>query len=146
MNAADDVREMESITNQIADRLVGIGAQLQVRVSAVTRLFNAGTAVFSGNRVFEFLKGRAKRVDAWERDYAARQLHDLKERERAERDAAHFAWLEGEIARHRVSGTEHRGAHVVALEHLLRVARAEAGVPAEDHDQSREWGGSEAAE
>jgi len=136
MSPAEDVREMQSITVELAERLVGAGAQLQKQVSAVVKAFTVERVkLISDNRALEFIKGKARRVDAWEREHAARQLEELRERERIARDSAHFAWLEGEIARHRVSGTEHRGSHVLALEHLLQRARAEAGLPAEDHAQ-----------
>lgn len=147
MSSADDVLEMKSITVEIADRLVGVGAQMQARVGAVLKAFTVERVeLITDNRALEFIKGKARRVEAWEKEHAKRQRDELRERERVAIDSAHFAWLEGEIARHRVPGTTHRGAHVVALEHLLRVARDEAGLPAEDHDQFREWGGVEPAE
>ncbi len=127
MSAADDVYEMKSLTNELADRMAGIGAQLQVRVSVVLKAINAGASEpITGNRAYEFLKGRAQRVDAWEKENAKRQLEELRERERIARDNAHLAWLECEIARHRAAGTEFRGAHVNGLVDLLRMARDEA--------------------
>jgi hypothetical protein len=124
MSAADDVIEMKGICNELADRIAGIGAQMQTRVTAVLRAINTeATQPISGNRALEFLKGRARIVQAWEKDNAKRQLEEIKERERTARDNAHLAWLECEIARHRAAGTEFRGAHVDGLLDLLRCTR-----------------------
>jgi hypothetical protein len=128
MSAADDVIEMKSLTNELADRLAGIGAQIQTRVSVVLRAINTDASEpITGNRAYEFLKGRARMVHAWEKDNAKRQLAELKEQERRARDNAHLAWLECEIARHRAAGTEFHGAHADALVDFLRSARGEGG-------------------
>jgi hypothetical protein len=125
MSAADDVIKMKTLSNELADRLVGIGAQVQTRIGAVLKAINAeAKEPISGNRAYEFLKGRARMVHAWEKENAARQLRELKEREQTAREHAHFAWLESEIARHRASGQGFRGPHVDGLEHLLRLARS----------------------
>jgi hypothetical protein len=128
MSAADDVIEMKSLSNELADRMAGIGAQVQVRITAVLKAINAGAREpITDNRAYEFLRGRARVVQAWEMSNARRQLEAIKEREREARDNAHLAWLECEIARHRAAGTEFRGAHVDGLVDLLRLARGEAG-------------------
>ena len=126
MSAADDVLEMKSLANELADRMVGIGAQLQARVGAVLKVFTVERVeLITDNRALEFIKGKARRVDAWEKDHARRQLAALKRREELAKEHAHFAWLESEIARHRASGQGFRGPHVDGLEHLLRLARAD---------------------
>lgn len=124
MNAADDVLEMEALTNELAERLVGKGAQLQTKITAVLRAFGEQ---ITANRAKEFLKGQALRVDGWEKDNARRRLAELQDRERIERENEHFRWLECEIARHRASGEELRGPLVNGLEHVLRAARGDAG-------------------
>lgn len=128
MSAADDVIEMKTLSNELADRLVGIGAQVQTRIGAVLKAINAGASQpISGNRAYEFLQGKARRVDAWERDNAKRQLEQLKERERLARENEHLAWLECEIARQRATGSGFHGPQVDGLEHLLRMARGADG-------------------
>jgi hypothetical protein len=126
MSAAEDVREMQTLANEIADYMAGTGALLKQRIGAVLKAINADASEpITDNRALEFLKGRARMVHAWERANADRQLAELKERERTAREHAHFLWLESEIARHRASGQGFRGPHVDGLEHLLRLARAD---------------------
>lgn len=122
MSAADDVLEMQTLSAELADRMAGRGAAVKVRIGAVADAVGVGA-----NRALEFIKGKARRVDAWEKENAKRQLADLRERERLARENEHLAWLECEIARHRASGSEFRGAHVDGLEHFLRVARDASG-------------------
>jgi len=126
MTAADDVLEMKSLTNELADRLVGASAKLAARAGAVIKAIGGITE----NRALELLKGKARRVDGWEKDNARRRLAALRNRERIERENEHLAWLECEIARHRASGEELRGPLVDGLEHVLRAARGEAGAVA----------------
>lgn len=141
MSAADDVIEMKSVANELADRMAGIGAQVQTRVGAVLKAINAGAREpITDNRAYEFLRGRARAVHAWEMSNAKRQLEEIKERERTARDNAHLAWLECEIARHRAAGTEFRGAHVDGLVDLLRMARDEAGPVAVPSNTSQSQG------
>lgn len=127
MSAADDVLEMKLLTNDLADRLVGKGAKLAARAGAVLKAIGGD---ITDNRALELLKGKARRIDGWEKDNARRRLAALRERERLERENEHLAWLECEIARHRASGEELRGPHVDGLEHLLRVARGADGAVA----------------
>jgi hypothetical protein len=121
MSPADDVVEMQGIANELADRLVGIGAQLQQRVGAVLKVFTVErVALITDNRALEFIKGKARRVDAWEKEHAARQLEKLR------RDEAvnHVANLNRTLAYLREVDPDGYGAHIAAMEHTL----AEAGV------------------
>lgn len=127
MSAADDVLEMKTLSIELADRLVGKGARLKVRIGVVMKVIGGD---ITDNRAKEFIKGEARRVDAWEKEHAKRRISELRDAERRERENAHLAWLQTEIARHRASGEELRGPHVDALEHLLRLARHEAGTVA----------------
>lgn len=124
MSAADDVLDMRDLCAEIAAREVGNGPA-KARISAVSRSLGIGW-----NRALEFLNGKARRVDAWEKDNARRRLAELRERERIERENEHLRWLECEIARHRASGEELRGPLVDGLEHVLRAARGETGAVA----------------
>jgi hypothetical protein len=141
MSSADDVLEMKDVTNTLADYLVGKGALLKERVGAVLAAINEDAAEpISDNRALELLKGKARRVDAWEKEHATRRLEKLRDRARRERELAHLRWLESEIARHRATGSGIRGAHADGLEHFLRMARSEAGavgVPAARDDRLR---------
>ena len=128
MSSADDVREMKSITNELADFLVGKSADLKVRAGAVLKAINAlSSGEITDNRANEFLRGKARRVDAWEKENAKRQRDELREQARLAREHEHLCWLEAEIARQRATGQGFHGPHVDGLEHLLRVARDAAG-------------------
>lgn len=120
MSAAEDVLEMKSLSNQLADHLVGKGAKLAARAGAVLSAIGGD---LTENRALEFLKGKARRVDGWEKDNARRRLAALRERARIERENEHLAWLECEIARQRSTGSGFHGPHVDGLEHFLRLAR-----------------------
>jgi len=131
MSAADDVLDMRVLCAEIAAREAR-GGSAKEQITAVSKALGVGW-----NRALEFLKGKARRVDAWEKDNARRRLAALRERERIERENEHLAWLECEIARHRASGEEFRGPHVDGLEHLLRLARGADGaveIPGEAKD------------
>jgi hypothetical protein len=141
MSSADDVSEMVTLSTELADRLAGHGAAMKQRIGAVADAVGVTT-----NRALEFMKGKARRVDAWEKEHAKRRVAELRDAERRQRERAHLLWLESELGRLQSSGEEFHGAHVDGLQHFLRVVRGEAGavaVPdaAEDHDQSVEWGG-----
>ncbi len=143
MSAADDVFEMQTLTNALADRLVGIRGREKQRIGAIAKAIGV-----SANRALEFLKGKARRVDAWEKEHARRELHALEHTERCRRETEYALWLESEIGRFRASGEELDGAAVVGFERVIRDARARAGAvalssPAEsdaDFDQSEGWG------
>ena len=80
MGSADDVIEMKGLANEIADRMVGEGAKLAARAGAVINAIGGITE----NRALEFLSGKARRVDGWEKDNARRRRAALRERERIE--------------------------------------------------------------
>lgn len=124
MSSADDVFEMRSITNELADALVGARAKLAARAGAV---MDAIGGEVTDNRALEFLKGKARRVDAWEKENAKRQLAKVREQARVRREREHLQWLTAEIGRHRANGTEFHGVYSDALEHLARVVRGDAG-------------------
>lgn len=121
MSPADDVMEMQTLCDEIVKHLAG-AALIKTKVGLL-----ADELGVSFNRALEFLRGKARRVDSWEKDDARRTLADLRARQRAQRDSEHLAWLQEQIDRSRASGTEFRGAHVDGLEHFLRLARVEAG-------------------
>ncbi len=119
MSSADDVVEMKTLCGELAERLAPYGG-VKARVNALMGKLRLGE-----NRVVEFLRGKARRVESWEKDRARARLARRKDAERQRRELEHLTWLESEIARHRASGEELRGPHVDGLEHFLRLARGE---------------------
>lgn len=82
MNAADDVIETQSLFEQLADLLAPReDDKVQVRVLHTELREKRDEPLFTWNRVFELLKGRARRVDAWEKEYAGRRLAALRRQE-----------------------------------------------------------------
>jgi hypothetical protein len=139
MSAADDVFEMKTLASELADRLAGQGAASKSRIATVSKEIGV-----SWNRALEFLSGKARRVDAWEKEHAKRRIAELRDAERRRLENDYLHWL---VA----SAPEHRGPMLDRLELVLRNARGGASPvalheAAEDHDQSREWGGHEGGE
>jgi hypothetical protein len=115
------VAEMSMLVREVAD-FAAPSPNWKDRVNAAARVLG-----LPFGRVKAHYYGEARRVDAEEMDRAratARELRDAKQRER---EHEHLAWLECEIARHRAAGTDFRGAYGDALEHVLRMARGDAG-------------------
>jgi hypothetical protein len=134
MSAADDVIEMKGICAEIAD-LLRIPDNLKDRTNEIQRRF--GRDLFGWNRINEFLRGKARRVDGWEKDIARRIRDELKRAERQRRDQDHLAWLAEQV-----EGMDGGAADV--LQHLLRRSGHLAGAVAvletdADFDQ-RKWG------
>lgn len=96
------------------------------RVQAASRVLNLPFA-----RAKAFYYREHRRVTAEEMDNARAAIRALREQRRSDRHAEHLAWLESQIGRFRASGEELHGPHVDGLEHLLRMARADAGAVAE---------------
>lgn len=72
MSAADDVLDMRDLCAEIAAREAGNGPA-KARIAAVSRSLGIGW-----NRALEFLNGKARRVDAWEKDNARRRVEELR--------------------------------------------------------------------
>lgn len=123
MSAASDVLEMQELCSEIAD-LSAVTHHMKSRVTAVVKALHERV---TDNRAYEFLRGKALRVDSWEKDLARLERDRLRAASRAVRHAEHLAWLESQIGRFEASGEEHVGPHVDGLVHFLRVARGEAG-------------------
>lgn len=85
MDAASDVLEMKELCGEIADRSA-ISHHLGSRIAAVVRALRNQV---TDNRAYEFLRGKALRVDGWEKDYA-RQERDRLRAEAERRDIARF--------------------------------------------------------
>lgn len=117
MSAEVDVREMRTLCEQIAD-FFAPNQNEKARTRAVMRQVGVGA-----NRAYEFLKGRARRVDAFEKDAARSVVSEIEEA----RNAEHLNWLASEAARLREGDADFCGEHIDALEHLVRRLRAQAG-------------------
>ena len=135
MSAEADVAEMQRYCGEIASRTAQSG-EWKDRITAVSGALSVGW-----NRAYELLRGKARRVDGWEKDNARRVLDELRAAERHRRELEHLAWLESEIARHRASGEELRGPHVDGLEHFLRLARGADSAVAVPAAETSEDGG-----
>lgn len=113
MSAADDVLEMKSLANRLADKLVGAGSDVKVRVGAIARAIGDGV---TDNRAYEFLIGKARRVDAWGMRNAERRIRQLEDAERQRRENEFLDWLQS-------SDPDLRGPMLDRLELVLRNAR-----------------------
>lgn len=134
MSAEADVMEMKSLCGGIAELLTPSRSEKD-RIAAVRGVFRDrhGRFLISWNRTLEFLRGKARRIDSWEKDFARRQLEDLKRMEQQRRDHAHLNWLDELIA----SDPRLGGRSAAELQHLLRGAGPQDGPVADATDARR---------
>jgi hypothetical protein len=141
MSTADDILEMKGLCSEIADRLA-ISSHGKDRVDAVCKALKAKV---TWNRAFEFLHGRARRIDSWEKDLARAELKQLKRQEQRQRTADTIQWLADIGASAAASGADLDRADLAAVQRVLsRVgsldrAMGNPGTAAEDEDQTH-WG------
>lgn len=85
MSCADDVMEMQSICDELAGKLT-LSQAWKDRIAALHAVFrdDKGQPLITWNRAYEFLSGKARRVDSWEKDFARNELqkHEAAERRR----------------------------------------------------------------
>jgi hypothetical protein len=83
MSATADVMEMKSLFEQLAEALAPSGHDKE-QVEAIRSEFRTeqGEYLFTWNRVLELLKGKARRVDGYEKDAARERIERLR-RQRA---------------------------------------------------------------
>ena len=146
MSAADDILEMKGLCSQIADRLAA-SSDDKDRVNAVVQALMARV---SWNRAFEFLKGRARRIDSWEKDLARARLTELKRIEREREAQRTIAWLASALEGAAASGADVDRSDLAAVQRVLaRIGASDSALgdtePAftdadETADQSRDWG------
>lgn len=91
MSAADDVEEMQVLCGTLAKKLTH-SMREKARIAAIRShvLRPDNTPAFGPNRVLEFLRGKARRIDSWEKDLVR---EELKRIERAEREATNHAFI-----------------------------------------------------
>lgn len=112
MSAADDVLDMRDLCAEIAAREVGSGPA-KARISAVSRSLGIGW-----NRALEFLNGRARRVDAWEKDNARRRVEQLRRQEAV----THISNLNRTLAYLKTTDPDGYRSHIDSIERALAAA------------------------
>ncbi|KKB80807.1 hypothetical protein VW35_00940 [Devosia soli] len=146
MSAADDIYEMKSLCEQIAGRLATSSSDKD----RVTAIYEALKAKVTWNRAFEFLKGKARRIDSWEKDLARAKLQELKRLERERQALQHVAWLQSIRSQAEEAGSDMDRADLAAVERVLSrigvldrpLGNPDAAFTDADEraDQSTDWG------
>lgn len=101
MSAASDVLEMSSLCGEIADR-TAVSHHVGSRIAAILEAFRPTKKEpprISENRAFEFLRGKALRVDSWEKDVARTEVARLRA-EQEQRENARFIERLGDTLAH----------------------------------------------
>jgi hypothetical protein len=110
MSAEADVDEMKTLCGELAERLVPTGS-VKARVNALMGKLRLGE-----NRVLEFLRGKARRVDSWEKDNARRVLEELREAELRRTTEQRLQWLRTTVEHLRATDEEFHGFDIDGLE------------------------------
>lgn len=140
MSATADVREMQTLCEALAEKLAFSEADKD-QIRAILKVFSdgKGAALITANRAFEFLRGKARRVDSWEKDIARQELRRLEEAERAAALQGHVLWLRRSAEYLRATDEERHRFDIDALEQAVRVAGSVGGslvaVASEDTDK-----------
>lgn len=121
MSAADDVDEMQSLVGFIADKLTA-SSKDKDRTKAIYAALNPDAhrdELISWNRCFEFLKGRARLVQSWEKDLARTKREAIEDAERQRRAIEHVAWLRSIHQGAAASGADMDRSDLAAVERVL---------------------------
>lgn len=121
MSAADDVAEMQSLAEFIADKL-SISKKDKDRTQAIYDAFNPEkhrNELVTWNRCFEFLKGKVRLVQSWEKDLARAKRDAIKADERQRRNREHVEWLQFIHQQATADGADMDRAELAALERVL---------------------------
>ena len=119
MSAADDVMEMQSLVRLIADRL-SPSKKDKDRTRAIYDALNAHRGeLISWNRCFEFLKGKARLVQSWEKDLARQKQQALRDAARRQATLGHVEWLRSIHEQAASDGADMDRADLAALERVL---------------------------
>lgn len=124
MTAADDVMIMRDLVGEIADRLTQSKREKD-RIIAVREALPRrpdGSVPFSWNRTLEFLRGKARRVDAWEKELAQSELKRLEAIERRREAHRLVANLNRTAAYLRSTDPDGHRDDVAAIERTLALA------------------------
>lgn len=122
MSAADDVAEMQTLAGFIADKLAA-STKNKDRTNALHAAFNPranrGEELISWNRCFEFLTGRARLVQSWEKDLARAKREAIETAQRERRNREHIEWLRFVHEQAVSDGADMDRADIAALERVL---------------------------
>ena|SRR5688572_12206396 len=113
MTAEADVEEMQTLCGELAERLAPSGS-VKARVNALMGKLKLGE-----NRVVEFLRGKARRVDSWEKDNARRVLEELREAELRRTTEQRLSWLRSTVEHLRQTDEEFHRFDVDGLERAV---------------------------
>jgi hypothetical protein len=132
MSAADDVAEMQTLAGFIADKL-SASTKNKDRTNALHASLNPdlrrGKELISWNRCFEFLTGRARLVQSWEKDLAREKRKAIEATERDRRNREHIEWLRFVHQQAAADGADMDRADFAALERVLsRVGALDSAV------------------
>lgn len=134
MSAADDVLATRTLFEELAARLAPKGDAARVLHRELRE--ERDKELFSFNRVFELLKGKARRVDAWEKEYAERRLAALRRQDAINQ----IANLNRTLEYLRSSDPDGYRGHIDRLEHALsRAGILDRAVAAPDTDESTDF-------
>lgn len=121
MSAADDVVEMQSICEFIAEKLA-ISRKDKDRTKAIYSALNPHgqrDELVTWNRCYEFLKGKARLVQSWEKDLARTQRDAIRAADRERRAQEHVEWLQFIHQQATAEGEDMDRAEIAALERVL---------------------------
>lgn len=127
MSAADDVMEMQDLVGFIADKL-SPSKKDKDRTKAIYDALNPNREeLLSWNRCFEFLKGKARLVQSWEKDLARQKRDALRAEEQERRAREHVEWLQFIHQQATAEGENVDRAEIAALERVLSRLSASGG-------------------
>lgn len=131
MSAADDVADMQTLAGFIADKL-GASTKNKDRTKALYDALNPNAhrdELVSWNRCFEFLTGRARLVQSWEKDLAREKRKVIETAERERRNREHVEWLRFVHEQAAENGADMDRSDLAALERVLsRVGALDSAV------------------
>ena len=131
MSAAYVVAEMQTLAGFIADKLAA-STKNKDRTKALYDALNPNARrdeLVSWNRCFEFLTGRARLVQSWEKDLAREKRRAIEATERDRRNREHIEWLRFIHEQAAQDGADMASADFAALERVLsRVGALDSAV------------------
>lgn len=131
MSAADDVVEMQTLSEFIADKLAS-SKKDKDRTKALYDALNPDAhrdELVTWNRCFEFLKGKVRIVQSWEKDLARAKRDAIEAAERVRRNQAHIEWLRFIHEQATADGEDVDSPEIAALERVLsRVGALDSAV------------------
>ena len=109
-----DVAFMEDACLKIAQSKA-TGSSMKQKIGAIVDALRV-----TENRAYEFLRGKARRIDGYEKDRAREVLEQIEAENARREEAEHVEWLRTTYQRLREAGEGENSRDVARLEHLLR--------------------------